>query len=376
LNATPPTSPTSSPAGLARPLRGVSSLLAFRFVIAAKSCHSPLVPANAATRLLQHYVDNFRRLPWRSPPGEAPPEPYRVWLSEVMLQQTTVAAVSPRFERFLARWPTIEALAAATDHEVLSEWAGLGYYARARNLIACAREVAARGGFPETAAELRQLPGIGDYTAAAIAAIAFGEPIAAVDTNVARVVARLHGLREPAKEQIRRIAADLLPSGRPGDFTQALMDLGATLCRPRAPDCAACPVRPDCAAYASGTPEAFPAAKVRRARPLRHGVAWWIERGGFVWLVRRPAKGMLGGMAALPGTDWTEEPQGARTETLGTVRHLFTHFALDLQVEHRPEPYGEGWWQPIDGLSQAGLPTLYRRVAELALRPAPQRRAA
>ena len=166
-----------------------------------------MVTANAAARCIQHYVDNFRRLPWRSPPGEPPPDPYRVWLSEVMLQQTTVATVRPRFERFVARWPTVEALAAASDEEILGEWAGLGYYARARNLIACAREVARRGGFPTNRAELRKLPGIGAYTSAAIAAIAFGERAAAVDTNVERVVARLHGLEARRSQSDRRICA-------------------------------------------------------------------------------------------------------------------------------------------------------------------------
>src|SRR5207302_4947963 len=205
--------------------------------------------------LLQHYVDNFRRLPWRSAPGEPPPEPYRVWLSEVMLQQTTVAAVIPRFERFIARWPSIAALAKASDEDILSEWAGLGYYARARNLIACARDVARRGAFPTTAAELRELPGIGDYTAAAIAAIAFGEPVAAIDTNVQRVVARLHGLEQPSRAEVRNFASKMIPAARAGDFTQATMDLGATVCRPKKPRCGSCPLQSCCAANASGKPE-------------------------------------------------------------------------------------------------------------------------
>jgi A/G-specific adenine glycosylase len=325
------------------------------------------VTANASTRLLQHYVDNFRRLPWRSPPGEPPPDPYRVWLSEVMLQQTTVAAVIPRFERFLGRWPTIAALAAATDEDILGEWAGLGYYARARNLIACAREVVRRGAFPKSSAELRKLPGIGAYTAAAIAAIAFGEDSAAVDTNVERVVARLNGLERPARAEVEASVRPMLPPGRAGDFTQAMMDLGATICRAKAPACGRCPLRGDCAAFASGTPEAFPAPKTRRSRPLKHGVAWWIERDGHVWLVRRPAKGMLGGMAALPGSDWTESATPACLPPLGTVSHVFTHFALHLAIVRRSEPEGEGWWQPISDLPAAGLPTLYRKAAELAL---------
>jgi A/G-specific adenine glycosylase len=333
-----------------------------------------LVTANAASRLIQHYVDNFRRLPWRSPPGAPPPDPYRVWLSEVMLQQTTVATVIPRFERFVERWPSVEALGAARDEAVLSEWAGLGYYARARNLIACAREVARRGGFPTAAAQLRELPGIGAYTAAAIAAIAFGERASAVDTNVRRVVARLHGVAEPGGGEIEAFVLDLMAEQQPGNVVQALMDLGATICRPRQPRCAACPLSADCAAYASGDPERFPATRQRKARPHRFGTAWWIERDGCVWLVRRPAKGLLGGMAALPGGEWTEAQTAERP--LGIVRHVFTHFSLDLGVERRSDPVGDGWWQPLDRLGEAGLPTLYRRAAEIALASRCDRRAA
>jgi A/G-specific adenine glycosylase len=324
------------------------------------------VTANAATLLLQHYVDNFRRLPWRSAPGEAAPDPCPVWLSEVMLQQTTVATVVPRFQRFVARWPTVEALAAASDEEVLSEWAGLGYYARARNLIACAREVARRGSFPRTAAELRALPGLGDYTAAAIAAIAFGEQVAVVDTNVARVVARLNALESPTRPQVQSLTFAMTPAEHPGDFAQAMMDLGATICRPKAPRCGSCPLQSVCAGRANGSPEMYPAAKPKRIRPQRYGIAYWIERDGHVWLVRRPAKGLLGGMAALPGSGWSDEPPTS-CAPLGSVRHVFTHFALQLQVEARPDAVGEGWWQPIDQLDRAGLPTLYRKAAGIAL---------
>jgi A/G-specific adenine glycosylase len=324
------------------------------------------VTANAAERLLQHYVDNFRQLPWRSPPGEPPPEPYRVWLSEVMLQQTTVAAVMPRFDRFVTRWPTIQALAAASDEHILAEWAGLGYYARARNLIACAREVAGRGKFPTTAEELRELPGIGAYTSAAIAAIAFGEKTAAVDTNVGRVMARLHALKQPSRAELEQSVLDMIPADRPGDFVQALMDLGATICRPKKPRCGQCPLQPHCAAFGSGDPEAFPAGRTKRPRPHKYGVAYWTLRDGHVWLVRRPEKGILGGMAALPGGEWAgTEPSAKRA--LGRVRHVFTHFTLDLTIENRTQPYGEGWWQPLEPLSQAGLPTLYRKAAETAL---------
>jgi len=302
-------------------------------------------------------------------PGETAPDPYRVWLSEVMLQQTTVAAVRPRFQRFLARWPTVDALAAARDEHVLSEWAGLGYYARARNLIACAREVAARGGFPDTEEELRQLPGVGSYTAAAVAAIAFGRRALVMDTNVERVVARLHAIEAPiaeSKPRLRELLDAMTPVESAGDFAQAMMDLGATICRPKSPDCPACPLNAGCLAFASGEPERFPAPKRKAVRPTRYGVAHWIERSGCVWLVRRPAKGMLGGMAALPGPDWTDEPEPAET-ALGHVSHVFTHFRLKLAVVASDCPTGEGWWQPLDRLVDAGLPTLYRRAADSAL---------
>ena len=295
-------------------------------------------------------------------------DPYRVWLSEVMLQQTTVATVAPRFARFVERWPTIEALAAADDAAVLHEWAGLGYSARARNLIACARAVAKRGGFPRTEAGLRPLPGIGAYTAAAIAAIAFGERAVVVDTNVERVVARLFGVDRPvleARAELRSLADRITPHERPGDFAQAMMDLGATICRPRAPRCGECPLKDDCAAFASGSPEAFPSPKLKKIRPHRFGIAWWTERSGALWLVRRPAKGLLGGMAALPGPEWGELPVPG--PVLAGVAHGFTHFTLDLAVIARHVPAGEGWWQPLESIGDAGLPTLYRRAIEAVL---------
>ena len=321
-----------------------------------------------AERLLDHYDRHARALPWRSPPGSPPPDPYHVWLSEVMLQQTTVATVKPRFRRFIERWPTVEALAAAPGEEVLSEWAGLGYYARARNLIACARAVVALGGFPRTEAELRKLPGLGAYSAAAVAAIAFGERAVVIDTNVARVVARHHGIEQTldeARDEIREIAASMTSANRPGDFAQAMMDLGATICRRRKPDCPACPLSADCRAWTSGSPEAFPAPKARRDRPHRHGLAWWIERDGALWLVRRPAKGMLGGMVALPGPEWSEERPSA--PTTATVSHGFTHFTLDLHVTICADPVGDGWWQRLDRLAEAGLPTLYRKAVDAML---------
>jgi A/G-specific adenine glycosylase len=297
------------------------------------------------------------------------PEPYRVWLSEVMLQQTTVAAVTARFERFIKRWPTVEALAAAPDEQVLAEWAGLGYYARARNLIACAREVSRRGGFPESEAELRELPGIGEYTAAAIAAIAFGRRAVVIDTNVERVIARLHGIQAPiaeAKAQIRALADAMTPAQGAGDFAQAMMDLGATICRPRGPECSRCPLAGDCAAFASGEPERFPGPKRRAQRPIRHGMALWIERNACVWLIRRPATGVLGGMAALPGPEWSDA-RDLTGPVLGNVSHVFTHFRLELAIVAAQEPVDEGWWQPLDRLSEAGLPTLYRRAAQAVL---------
>ena len=326
------------------------------------------MPASAATRLLDHYRSHARVLPWRSPQGAALPDPYRIWLSEVMLQQTTVATVIPRFLRFVERWPTVENLAAAPDNDVLHEWAGLGYYARARNLIACARQVARNGGFPDTEAGLRALPGSGDYTAAAIAAIAFGRDSVAIDTNVERVVARLGAISD--KAAIPAAAAAMVPAGAAGDFAQAMMDLGATICRSRGPACGDCPLAIDCRALAQGSPEAFPVKAARKVRPVRFGVAWWIEREGAVWLVRRPASGLLGGMAALPGPEWGDSSPTA--QALAEVRHGFTHFELRLAVVACVLPEeglakGGGWWQSIGTLAEAGFPTLYRRAVEAVL---------
>ena len=325
------------------------------------------MPASAATRLLDHYRTHARVLPWRAGPGDARSDPYLIWLSEVMLQQTTVATVIPRFLRFVERWPTVEALAAAPDAEVLHEWAGLGYYARARNLIACSRQVVALGAFPDTEAGLRALPGIGDYTAAAIAGIAFGRDTVPIDTNVERVLARLHATSD--KGAIRTAATALVPTGQAGDFAQAMMDLGATICRPRAPQCEKCPLSEDCRAFAMGAAEAYPAKPPRKARPVRFGVAHWIERESALWLVRRPAKGLLGGMAALPGPSWGDSPAAGSSigPSLAEVRHGFTHFELHLAVVAAVVPEGEGWWQPIETLGKAGLPTLYRRAVEAVL---------
>jgi len=332
--------------------------------------------------LLDWYDRHARALPWRTPPGSAKaPDPYRVWLSEVMLQQTTVAAVTPRYERFLQRWPDVEALAAAPAEEVMAEWAGLGYYSRARNLIACAREVAARGGFPAQEAGLRALPGLGDYTAAAVAAIAFGRRAVVVDANVERVVARLFAIDDPlpsARPAIRAAAGRITPQQRAGDFAQAMMDLGATICLPRAPRCLLCPVSALCRARAEGRQAALPVKAARKARPERRGQAYWIERAGRVLLVTRPAKGTLGGMRALPDDGWSVRADGAGQppfagawQALGTVRHGFTHFALELAVfAHRgplPRDLPQGEWIATADLQAAGLPTLFAMAAELAL---------
>jgi len=326
--------------------------------------------------LIDWYDGHARTLPWRTPPG-APerPDPYRVWLSEIMLQQTTVAAVGPYFAKFTARWPTVGDLAAADEAELMAAWAGLGYYARARNLVACAREVARLGGFPATEAGLRALPGIGAYTAAAIAAIAFGERAVVVDANVERVVSRLFAIHEPlpaSRPRIRARTDTITPDARAGDFAQAMMDLGATVCTPRSPRCGACPLASACTAYAQGDPEAYPVKPAKKAKPRRRGIAYWLQSEGAVLLVRRPDKGMLGGMRALPGGDWGETaeaapPAAARWRHVGTVEHVFTHFALSLDVMagHLPGRPAEGEWWPVDAIEAAGLPTLYARAAAL-----------
>jgi len=258
-----------------------------------------------ARALLGWYDRHARRLPWRAPPGTPPPDPYRVWLSEIMLQQTTAAAAGAYFERFVARWPTVTDLAAAPDADVMARWAGLGYYARARNLLACARQVAASGGrFPDTEEGLRALPGVGAYTAAAIAAIAFGRRAVVVDANVERVVARQFAVETPlpaARTQLRPLTDSLTPEDRAGDFAQAMMDLGATLCTPRRPNCLLCPVAASCRARAEGRAEAFPVKPPRKARPERRGQAFWIERNGEVLLVRR--EGRLQGLDRLSHDD-------------------------------------------------------------------------
>lgn len=338
-------------------------------------------------KLLSWYDRHRRRLPWRAEPGETP-DPYRVWLSEVMLQQTGVRSVEPYFEAFLARWPRLADLAAADLDEVLHLWQGLGYYARARNLHACARTVTLdrNGRFPEEPAELRQLPGIGAYTAGAIAAIAFGRKAAAVDGNVERVLARLYRVEEPlpsAKPRLWSLAEGLVPEGRAGDFAQALMDLGATLCTPRDPDCSLCPWATFCRAHLEGVAASLPRRAPKKQKPLRQGVAFWLMRGdGAVLLRRRPEKGLLGGMMELPSTEWREAswtlaearlqaPPGTGWRLLdGVVRHSFTHFDLELAVAMgRTGSRGEaeGIWVPPDRLADHALPTVMKKTAAHAV---------
>lgn len=322
---------------------------------------------DASDALLRWFAVDKRQLPWRVE-GKARPDPYRVWLSEIMLQQTTTAHASPYFEAFTRRWPTVEALAEADDAEVMAAWAGLGYYARARNLIACARQVAAGygGRFPDQEDGLRKLPGIGRYTAAAIAAIAFGRRAVVVDSNVERVVARLFAVEAPlpgAREEIYRLAGSITPACGSGDFAQAMMDLGATICTPRSPDCDRCPLASLCEARASGEPQSYPRKTAKSPRPKRVGIAYWLENDGHVLLVRRPSKGLLGGMLALP-TDAEGAPALARWSEAGSVDHVFTHFEVSMKLlcADAPERPAGTWW-PIDRIGEAGLPTLFAKLA-------------
>ena len=343
----------------------------------------PDTPALRA-RLLAWYDAHGRTLAWRTGPaaraaGERP-DPYRVWLSEVMLQQTTTAHAAPYFHAFTARWPTVEALAAAEDAEVMGAWAGLGYYARARNLLKAARAVAREHGgvFPDTEDRLRVLPGFGPYTAAAVAAIAFDRAANVVDGNVERVVSRLWAVEAAlpaARPELRRLAGLLVAPHRSGDWAQALMDLGATVCRPRSPLCDRCPLRPDCAAFATGAPGRYPvkAAKVAGAR--RYGAAYVLTRDGRVGLVRRPERGLLGGMAGLPTSPWAAAPpspgQGAPADAdwrpAGEVEHVFTHFPLTLSVWRAEGAQAAGLeWTAVEE-AECTLPTVFRKALAAAL---------
>ncbi|MGE0666659.1 MAG: A/G-specific adenine glycosylase [Sphingomonadales bacterium] len=337
--------------------------------------------------LLDWYDRHRRTLPWRAPPGRIA-DPYAVWLSEIMLQQTTVATVKGYFERFLGRWPTVADLAAAPLDDVLTEWAGLGYYARARNLHKCAIAVVERhcGAFPTDEAALRELPGIGRYTAAAIAAIAFDVSATVVDGNVERVVSRLHAIETPlpdSKPEIWRLAGVLTPEGRAGDFAQAMMDLGATVCTPRNPLCMVCPWSWACEARIAGIESELPRKKDKRPRPTRYGMAFWLERQGKagreVLLRRRPEEGLLGGMMEIPSSPWVEDDtadgwshapaQAEWTAIDKPVVHVFTHFRLELDVVKGEVSAGakaDGIWVPVDRLADYALPTVMIKVANLA----------
>jgi len=348
---------------------------------------------SVAEALLAWYDREARVLPWRARPEtsqDSHQDPYKVWLSEIMLQQTTVKAVMPRFAAFLRRWPDVMSLARAELGEVLAEWAGLGYYARARNLHACARVLAGEhgGAFPETEAALRKLPGIGAYTAAAIAAIAFGERATPVDGNIERVVARLFSMKTPlpaAKAEIKALAETLTPVERAGDYAQAMMDLGATLCTPRRPACGLCPLTSGCRACAEGLAEMLPYRAAKAERPTRRGAAFVVVRSdGAVLLRERPLKGLLGGMLEVPSTPWGEtKPSGAAVanhapvdaewnKVAGLVEHTFTHFHLELTVYYAEVGDGAVLTEAAQGercrwfkrreLSGAALPSVMRKV--------------
>ena len=342
-----------------------------------------------AARLLAWYDRHHRELPWRVSPRDQArgvlPDPYRIWLSEVMLQQTGVETVKAYFSAFVEKWPTVEALAAASTEDVMKAWAGLGYYSRARNLKACADRVAAAGGkFPDTEDGLLALPGIGPYTAAAIAAIAFNRQAAVVDGNIERVVSRLYSIETPlpqAKVEIRAHVARMTPATRPGDFAQAMMDLGATVCTPRKPRCMLCPLREDCNATASGDPELFPVRPAKSEKPSRRGAAFVAVRSdGAILLRKRSDKGLLGGMTEVPTTGWTSRIDGETTpdaapfpgnwQLVGRIGHVFTHFSLELDV-FRAEadiaaPTGAFWSLPRD-ISGEALPTVMKKAIEAAI---------
>lgn len=342
-------------------------------------------------RLLAWYDKHHRELPWRTTPAAARDgkraDPYHVWLSEIMLQQTTVEAVKPYFRAFLEKWPDAASLAAADAEDVLRAWAGLGYYSRARNLKKCADLVASMHGgrFPATEEGLRELPGIGDYTAAAIAAIAYGRPAAVVDGNVERVVTRLYTIDTPlplAKREIKEIVGSLVPARRPGDFAQAMMDLGATICAPRRPSCMLCPLNGDCAALRDGEPELFPVKAPKADKPQRYGAAFVAIRGdGTILLRKRPERGLLGGMSEVPTTAWTARVDGDTTtkaapfpaewRRAGSISHVFTHFALELLVYRadaggRAAPDGHRWARLADIHNEA-LPTVMKKAIEAAI---------
>ena len=353
----------------------------------AFDAHEGKNPSAVAPALLRWYGRHARALPWRVGPKARKaglrPDPYRVWLSEIMLQQTTVATVRSRYEAFLKRWPTVAALASAPLDDVLGEWAGLGYYARARNLHKCALVVAHDHGgvFPDTEEALRRLPGVGAYTAAAIAAIAFDRRAVVVDGNVERVVSRLFAIETPlpaAKTEIKSYAENIWPQKRFGDFAQALMDLGAGVCRPKKPTCLVCPIASHCAAAKAGAAEDFPRKAAKKKKPARRGAVFaMFNRNGELLFEKRPDKGLLGGMLGLPGTDWTAKlpddilasaPAAARWRKIGNAVHAFTHFSLDLDVYTAVAPKGfrrkarQRWIDP----AAAKLPTVMKKAVTIA----------
>jgi A/G-specific adenine glycosylase len=363
--------------------------------VAERQLHLRLPGRQTVADLLAWYGRERRDLPWRTA-GRRKPDTYRVWLSEIMLQQTTVKAVIPYYETFLARWPTVEALANAPEDDVLAAWAGLGYYSRARNLHRCAKIVAERHGgrFPATEAGLRELPGIGPYTAAAIAAIAFGAAVTPVDGNIERVMARLFAVRQAlpaAKSQLRRLAQTFACGARSGDSAQALMDLGAAICTPRRPSCLMCPIAGDCAARAQGIEAMLPLRPVKSERPLRVGLAYLaLREDGCVLLRRRPGAGLLGGMLEVPSTDWgpvlvpvhdalrAAPVRGDWWAVPGTVTHVFTHFRLEMLVYRAIVPANAGltfWadpgrcqWVARAELNRVALPSVMRKIIAHGLR--------
>jgi A/G-specific adenine glycosylase len=344
---------------------------------------NPVPAPPKARKLLAWYDRHARILPWRAKPGETQ-DAYKIWLSEIMLQQTVVKAVIPYFEKFTKRWPTLRALAKAKESEIMAAWAGLGYYSRARKLFECAKLLAKRGGFPGSAEELIELPGIGPYTSAAIAAIAFNERTAVVDGNIERVISRVFAIKTPlpqAKQKIRELVFALTPKDRPGDFAQAMMDLGSAICTPKNPKCPACPWQKNCLAFALGQQDRFPIKLAKKKRETRRAAAFWIMQGDKVLLRRRPPRGLLGGMVEVPSEGWEKDfaPSGMHApirlpykELTAHVTHTFTHFEAEISVYaarattkfKSPE---NSFWQPVAKIDEAGLPSVMMKVARAAL---------
>lgn len=338
-------------------------------------------------QMLDWYDRHQRQLPWRATKGQMP-DPYHVWLSEIMLQQTTVAAVAPYFIKFLGLWPTVHDLANAAQEEVMSAWAGLGYYARARNLHKCAQIVSTeyKGTFPQTQGELKTLPGIGDYTSAAITAIAFNKPATVVDGNIERIMARYFAIEDAlpkSKPTLKALAGDIFENfeERPGDLAQALMDLGATICIPKAPRCILCPISENCRGRAQGIAETLPKKEKKKAQPQKIGHVYWIENdAGEVLLHRRPPKGLLGGMIALPTSSWVKAKPSApkflqkRTQDLSvSIHHTFTHFHLELKLRtaryHDNAP-DEHFWLAANEIDPQSFPTVFKKALNIFLKQA------